>query len=164
MFSVIDKVNSALRWFGVASVLLLTFVVVREVFMRFVFNRPSGWTIEISVIIQLAYGFLCAGYVLRQRAHITLESIFDYVRQKTRAILLMIGSIMGIIFCGIMVYYSWQMVVASFRLGDRTMFMEWPMSLIKLPVLIGFFLLGTQFVADTWRYYQQVSASSDSGA
>jgi C4-dicarboxylate transporter DctQ subunit len=162
MFSVIDKVNSSLRWFGVASVLLLTFVVVREVFMRFVFNSPSGWTIEVSVIIQLAYGFLCAGYVLRQRAHITLESIFDYVQHKTRAILLMTGSIMGTIFCGIMAYYSWLMVAASFRLGEVTPFMDWPIFLIKLPVLIGFILLGAQFAADTWRYYQQVSVSSDS--
>jgi C4-dicarboxylate transporter DctQ subunit len=161
MFRAIDKVNSALRWFGVASVLLLTFVVVREVFMRFVFNRPSGWTLEISTTIQLAYGFFCAGYVLRQKAHITLESIFDYIQWKTRAMLLMMGSIMGTIFCGIMAYYSWLMVVASFRVGEVTSFMDWPLFLIKLPVLIGFILLGAQFVADTWRYYQLLRGSSD---
>ena len=154
MFSAIDRVNSAMRWVGVVSVLLLLLIVAGEVFMRFVFNSPSGWTIELSVTIQLVYGFLCAGYVLRQGAHITLESIFEYVQPKTRAALLMTGSIMGTFFCCIMAYYSCLMLIASFRLGDHTAFAGWPVFLLKLPVFIGFILLGGQFIVETYKDYQ----------
>lgn len=160
MFSAINKVNLAMRWFGVACVILLTLVVTREVFMRYAFRSPSSWTIEVSTIIQLFYGFLCAGYVLHQKAHITWDSIFEHVKQKTRAILLMMGSIMGIFFCGLLTYYSWLMVIASFRWGELTITLGWPMFLIKLPVFIGFILLGLQFISDTHNYYQMLRGKS----
>jgi TRAP-type C4-dicarboxylate transport system permease small subunit len=160
ILSPIDKVNSAMQWVGVAAVLLLTLVVTREVFLRYVFNSPSRWTVEVSQTIQVLYGYLCAGYVLRRHAHITWESIFDYVQPKIRAMLLMMGSILGIFFCGIMAYYSWLMVAASFRSGEYTYIMVWPMFLIKSPVLIGFILLGAQYISDTEKYYQLLRGNS----
>ena len=48
IFWCVKKLNYSLRWFGVGCLLFLTALVVKEVFMRSVFNHPSAllWNSE----------------------------------------------------------------------------------------------------------------------
>jgi C4-dicarboxylate transporter, DctQ subunit len=148
VLNALDKLNSKMFWFGLASVILLTAVVVREVIMRYVFNSPSGVTVEFARSLQMYFGFLCAGYVQREKAHLTMEELLEYVKPRTKRIVMMIGSIFGGLFCGIMIYYSWIMFVSSIRFREVTALLEWPMFWIKLPAVIGFLFLGAQFLVE----------------
>jgi hypothetical protein len=40
--------------------------------------------------------------------------------------------------------------------------MGWPIFLMKGVVIVGFVLLGAQFIADTWMYYLQLFRGSGS--
>ena len=144
----LDKLNSKMYWFGLASVIVLTVVIVREVFMRYVFNSPSGVTVEFARTLQMYFGFLCAGYVQREKAHLTMEELLEYIKPRTKRIIMMIGSLIGGLFCGIMIYYSWIMFVSSIRFREVTVLLEWPMYLVKLPAVLGFFFLGAQFLVE----------------
>ena len=148
LLQALDKLNGKMYWFGLGSVIVLAAIVVREVIMRYVFNSPSGVTVEFARSLQLYFGFLCAGYVQRERAHLTLESILDYLKPSIKRKITTIGSVLGALFCGVMIYYSWLMFVASIRMREVTVLLEWPMPLIKLPAVIGFFLLGVQFLVE----------------
>jgi TRAP-type C4-dicarboxylate transport system permease small subunit len=48
LFLTIEKINYRLRWFGIFCVLVLTILIIREVVMRYVFNSPSGLTVELA--------------------------------------------------------------------------------------------------------------------
>jgi C4-dicarboxylate transporter DctQ subunit len=149
-FLAIDKGNRKMRWLGMFLVLLLTLVVVREVFMRYVFNSPSGITIELARSLQMYFGFLCAGCVQAEKAHLNMDSLLEYLRPKVKLVISVIGSLIGALYCGIMAYYCWLMLAASIRMHEVTAYMEWPMPFIKVAALIGFILVGLQFLADAW--------------
>jgi TRAP-type C4-dicarboxylate transport system permease small subunit len=152
----VKKLNHSLRWFGVGCLLFLAAVVVNEVFMRTVFNHPIGITVELGRTIQIYLGFMCAGYVQSTKAHLNMEDLLVYVGPGTRKATLMLGSLIGALYCGFMAYESWIMVIHSIRTSEVTLMLEWPMVVVKMPTLIGFTLLGAQFVADAWMYYRDV--------
>jgi TRAP-type C4-dicarboxylate transport system permease small subunit len=156
MFWGVKKLNHSLRWFGVGCLLFLTILIVKEVFMRCVFNAPSSFTVEFARTIQIYLGFMCAGYVQSIKAHLNMEDLLDYVRPRTKKTALILGSLVGAVFCGIMAYESWNMCIHSIRTSETTLMLEWPMILVKLPTFIGFTLLGVQFVADAWFYYRDI--------
>ena len=111
---------------------------------------------ELGRTIQIYLGFMCAGYVQSTKAHLNMEDLLDYLKPRTKKVTLMLGSLMGALYCGFMAYESWIMVMHSIRTREVTLMLEWPMSVVKIPTLIGFTLLGAQFVADAWMYYRAV--------
>jgi TRAP-type C4-dicarboxylate transport system permease small subunit len=161
LFLAIEKINYRLRWFGIICVLFLTVLIIREVVMRYVFNSPSGLTVELARTLQNYIGFICAGYVQVQKAHLNMDDLLNYFSPKTKNAMLATGSIIGFLFCAIMCYYSWLMVIASYRMGDVTTLLEWPMCYIKAGTLIGYILLGLQYIVDAWNYYHQMRNPSE---
>jgi TRAP-type C4-dicarboxylate transport system permease small subunit len=153
MQSLLDKVWRVLSWFGLLSVMLLVVFTFYEVFMRYVLNRPTQWTMEVSLGIMVLFGFLCAGIGLREDMHVRMTLIIDIISEKKRLILFTINSILGALMCALMFYYSWLMAMSSFRMDELTGIVGYPVFILKFAVVIGFFLLGFQFIADAMRYY-----------
>jgi TRAP-type mannitol/chloroaromatic compound transport system permease small subunit len=156
VLSAINKVNSAMAWVGIICVPLLVLLIARDVFMRYVLNSPSGWMLEVAMGIQLLYGLFCAGYVLQVGGHIRMQLLTDHVSRRTRLWLFAVSSLIGIFICGTMIYYAWLMTEASFRMGERTGLIGHPVFFLKVMVLIGFVLLGIQFIAETFKYGQML--------
>jgi TRAP-type mannitol/chloroaromatic compound transport system permease small subunit len=152
VLSAINKVNSVMAWVGIVSVPLLVLLIARDVFMRYVLNSPTGWMLEVAMGIQLLYGLFCAGYVLQVGGHVRMQLLSDRVSKRTRAWMFSISSFIGIFVCGTMVYYAWQMAAASLRMGELTGLTGYPVFFLKLMVVIGFALLGIQFIAETYKY------------
>jgi TRAP-type C4-dicarboxylate transport system permease small subunit len=161
ILATIREVNLKLRWFGNFCLWVLTFIVIKEVLMRYLFNSPSGLTVELARALQNYMGFVCAGFVQIQKAHLNMDNLLDYFSPKTKNSILAIGSLMAFLFCAIMGYYSWVMLVAAYRMGEVTTLLEWPMSCIKAGTVIGYALLGLQYLVDTWDYYNQVRGSKE---
>jgi TRAP-type C4-dicarboxylate transport system permease small subunit len=152
VLSAINKVNSAMAWVGIVCVPLLVLLIARDVFMRYVMNSPTGWMLEVAMGIQLLYGLFCAGYVLQVGGHIRMQLLTDRVSGKTRAWLFAVTSVIGIAICGVMATYAWQMAKASLSMGERSSLIGYPVFFLKIMVLIGFVLLGIQFIAETFKY------------
>ncbi len=156
MLSVINKVNSAMAWVGIVSVPLLVLLIVRDVFMRYALNSPTGWMLEVAMGIQLLYGLFCAGYVLQVGGHIRMQLLTDHVSQKVRWWLFLASSVIGIFICVTMAYYAWQMAIASLRMGAMTSMIGYPVFFLKIMVVIGFALISIQFIAETFKYGQML--------
>jgi TRAP-type mannitol/chloroaromatic compound transport system permease small subunit len=158
--SAINKINSAMAWVGLVCVPLLVLIIARDVFMRYVLNSPTGWMLEVAMGIQLLYGLFCAGYVLQVGGHIRMQLLTDHVGRKTRAWLFAITSFLGIFVCGLMATYAWQMSAASLRMGERSSLIGYPVFFLKIMVVIGFALLGIQFIAETIKYGQMIKGGN----
>jgi TRAP-type mannitol/chloroaromatic compound transport system permease small subunit len=145
-----------MAWVGVVCVPLLVLLIARDVFMRYVLNSPTGWMLEVAMGIQLLYGLFCAGYVLQVGGHVRMQLFTDRVSRKTQAWLFGITSFLGIFVCGLMATYAWQMSAASLRMGERSSLIGYPVFFLKIMVVIGFVLLGIQFIAETFKYGQML--------
>lgn len=154
MQKILDKVWSILSWFGLVSVILLVILITNDVIRRYILNSPTLWTMETSLGIMILFGFLCAGYVLRENAHVCMTLVIHLIDRKTNLILTIINSIIGALMCAIMVYFAWQMAVASFRTNELTGMMGYPVYILKFSVVVGFALLGLQFIADAIRNFK----------
>ncbi len=62
-----------------------------QVFMRYVVNRPLGWTSEACVIFYIWVIFWTAALLLRERDHVAFTMIYDGVQPPTRRILAILG-------------------------------------------------------------------------
>ena len=160
MLSALNKISSATAWLGFISVLALVLLIAHDVFMRYVLNNPTRWTLEVAMAIQLLFGFLCAGYVLREGGHIRMQLLTDHVSQKNRLWLFITTSILGVFLCGVLAYYSFLMAQSSFRIDELTTLVGYPVFLLKSTVVIGFSLLGIQFIAETFKYCQLLKSGN----
>lgn len=149
-----------MAWVGVVSVPLLVLLIARDVFMRYVLNSPTGWMLEVAMGIQLLYGLFVAGYVLQVGGHIRMQLLTDHISQKTRLWLFAVTSVIGIAICSVMAIYAWQMASASLRMGERSSLIGYPVFYLKIMVLIGFALLGIQFIAETIKYSKMLKGGN----
>lgn len=138
-------------WIGAISVLLMALLLCYDVAMRYFFNAPKSWAIEIAQYLMLATLFLPLAYVQKQQRHIRVELLVSRMAPRWKAILesfflpLLMLSVNGILF--------WQVYRLAAKLYVRgtvsatsLRFPLFPLSLILLvafgmSILIIFFQL-----------------------
>jgi len=153
---IIDKMNRSLANVGVILVFLIAFLMCFDVIIRFLLI-PEDWPLEVTKVCFTAMAFLLTGYVLARDRHINMELVVDAVNAKTRCMLMATASIIGIIYCGIMAYYSWGMVNDSIAFAEYSY--SWPplpLAPVKAFAVIGFILFGLQFVVRSRDYFLQI--------
>lgn len=70
-----------------------------QIFMRYVINRPLGWTLEASVILYIWAVFWTSAFLLDESEHIAFSIVADAVHPKVRAMMKLAGHlILGIAF------------------------------------------------------------------
>ena len=82
-------VGSAARWLCPALVLLITLEVTR----RFVFNAPSMWAFQTSMMIGATIYFVGWAYVHRYRAHIRVDVFYAHLPRRVQALIDVLGNI-----------------------------------------------------------------------
>ena len=77
-------------WIGKAfawSVVLLTLLIVWEVFSRYVLNRPHAWVLDAQIML---YGtlFMTAGaYTLSKNGHVRGDVLYGFLQPRTQAVI-----------------------------------------------------------------------------
>ena len=78
-----------------------------EVIMRYFFNSPTVWVLEITIYLVIASTFFALAYALLQKAHVKVDFITNYLTPRTS------GNIRSLHLC------SRYIVLAGARLGKR---------------------------------------------
>jgi len=117
-------------------------IVVCEVVLRYFFSAPTYWAHEGSAMLFGAYFILGGGYVLRHRAHVKMDILYDRLPLRTRAIVDVATSLIFFAFCGVMLWYGGEMALRSLRIREYTQsFWAPPIYPIKLTIPVGAFLI-----------------------
>ena len=85
-----DSIDSINEWIGrVVSflVVVITLIVVFEVFMRRVLGSPTIWTFETTKQIYAAHFMLLTPFALLHNAHVSVNIFYQKLRKKTQAVL-----------------------------------------------------------------------------
>jgi C4-dicarboxylate transporter DctM subunit len=134
-----DRIIVGSGLLGGGLIVLNGLFVTYEVLMRYLFNSPTVWVMEISIYVTLASTFLSLAYALRQKAHVKVDFITNYLSGRTLILLEIFTSLLAILFCLIL---GWEGVKMAF-----TAYQNWEVSpsVLRVPVFIPqiFIPLGT---------------------
>ena len=77
-----DYVARACGAFAVLALLLSILVIVELVFERYFFQRAITWQTELVTMLLVASTFIGSAYVLSEKAHVSMEWIYDFLSKK----------------------------------------------------------------------------------
>jgi len=136
-----------IRWFCAILMLILTF----EVISRHIFNHPTQWAHQTSLMMSGALIALGWAYVHRHRAHVRVDVIYSHFSPRGQALTDVILDIM--IFFPLMaalIYAAWTKMLYSWEMNEVMVETYWfpPVGPNRTVVLIGLALLGLQGVSN----------------
>jgi C4-dicarboxylate transporter, DctQ subunit len=124
-------------------IVIMTFVTVYGVVMRYFFRRPEPISYEVATICML-WGFLLAiSFVEWKGEHIRADIFTPLMPQGlVDALNRIVAPILALIYCSILTWKGWTAAYYSLSIGERSMSVwQEPLGPIKLFIPIGYALL-----------------------
>ena len=152
MRRVLATIDSISEWSGkLISVLIffLTFLLLYDVIMRFVFNAPTIWCHELALHIFGAYAVLAGPYVLRHDEHVNTDIVYRLFSKRGRAIIDSFTYLLFFLFIGVLLRYGYMIAERSVELRETVSPSPWasPLWPVKLTIPLAAFLMLLQGLA-----------------
>lgn len=144
----IDRVSD-LAARGVSYLIFILMLLVPfEVTMRYVFNRPTIWSMEITQFILCALIAFGGAFTLRAGGHVNVDILYHRFGPRTRAIVNSFTYLILFFFIVMLIWKSWDVAVRSLKWGETSSSSFnppiWP---VKFFIPVGAFLLLLQAIA-----------------
>jgi len=91
----LDLLNSVMAGIAATMVIFMMLAISYSVMMRYLFNRPIAWIVEISSYLMLYITFLGTAWLLRRDGHVEIDLFTMMMKPRTKAKLKAILSIGG---------------------------------------------------------------------
>src|SRR4030066_922155 len=88
-------VNSVMAGIAATMVIFMMLAISYSVMMRYLFNRPIAWIVEISSYLMLYITFLGTAWLLRRDGHVEIDLFTSHLSPKTKAAFKSLTSIGG---------------------------------------------------------------------
>lgn len=145
-FELISKINKKIGIVVSYSIPLLGLLLVFEIIMRYVFNRPTIWVHDISQFLFGIGYMLGAGYTLLVDGHANMDMLYNRFGKKGQALLDTFSGALFLFFMGILIWKCGIIAWDSLKYKEvltQSVF-EPPIYPMKIILLIGCLLLGLQ--------------------
>lgn len=147
---VVDTLNN---WVGrIVGWLIvpLTFIVAYDVFLRYVFNRPTIWAWDISSQLLGIFTVLGGGYTLLYGGHIGVDILVVKLSPRKRAVIDLITSLLFFFGFGLLVWQTASEAWDSLKIAERQVtYFAAPIYPFKMIMALGILLL---FLQGTVRF------------
>jgi C4-dicarboxylate transporter DctM subunit len=141
--------------------LAVAVIVTLEVIMRFVFNRPTMWVTEISSLLTIIASFLLFAYTLQEKGHTRVDFITAMLSRKSVYFLELFTTLLGLVYCGILVWYGTKMIQSSLVLEEVSQTLQIPLWIPQMFVPIGGGLMFLQLLKFLKNDLCKISNSQD---
>ena len=139
----IDRIS---EWEGKIFAFLIVVATIQvcfELILRYVFNAPTTWGLEMTLYLCSTTYVMSGAYAERYNAHIKVDIFYNRWRPRTRAFFdLMVTDTLLLFFCAVLTWQSalwfWEAVSQGLTSGTIWDPPIWPMRLV---ILIGAFFL-----------------------
>ncbi|MBM3534856.1 MAG: TRAP transporter small permease subunit [Alphaproteobacteria bacterium] len=125
-----------------------------EVVMRYLFNAPTTWAFEATIMVCAVAYLLSGGYVTQKKAHIAITSVSERLPKAVVWWLELFGLVVGIFAIGLLAYAGFRPALLAIELVERTG-SAWnsPMPAIVKPlIVVGATLIVLQLVVHLVRH------------
>ena len=112
-------------------------LVFHEVIARYVLNKPTLYSVELSEYLLIFVAFMAAGWVLQEDKHVRMHSVINLMPVKARKVLDIITSIIVLAFCIILVWQGAKASIMAFKGNYHSS------SLLNVPMWIPYAIIPT---------------------
>lgn len=158
---VIDKVNDILGKVFSLLVLGILGVILCEVILRRIFNRPQIWTQDLIVMLFASYIILICAFGFQKKAFVAVDVLFAKLPMLAQYILHIVTYLIFLVpFVVAMLPVSWNFFLKAYTTGEQTYSVwaapTWP---VKFCLFFGLLLLAIQSVSEILKQVRGVMES-----
>ena len=144
-----DYIAKACGAFAVLALLLSILVIVELVFERYFFQRAITWQTELVTMLLVASTFIGSVYVLSEKAHVSMEWIYDFLSKKNIIRLKIFTSSISLLFFLILFYFGFLMFEEAFTKNYSTgTVWDPPLWIPYSSMMLGALLMILQYIAE----------------
>ncbi len=154
---IIDRINT---WVGGCVAFLAIFMmlsVVYEVAMRYFFNNPTIWSMEVNQQLLCAYTALAGGYILLHGAHVNVDIVYEHFSPRRQALVDIVTSGLAFWFLYVLLTTSFESAMEAFIHKERSITLFEPYLFpVMATIPIGAALFTLQLVARLIRDFEKL--------
>ena len=144
-----DIVSKACGAFAVIALALAILIIVELVFERYFFQRAITWQTELVTMLLVASTFIGSVYVLSEKAHVSMEWIYDFLSKKNIIRLKIFTSSVSLLFFLILFYFGFLMFEEAFTKNYSTgTVWDPPLWIPYSSMMLGALLMILQYIAE----------------
>ncbi len=153
---ILSYIDAISEWTGKLfswSILVLTGIVIYDIILR-LFGRATTWAWEVSTYLYAALFLMGGAYVLRYKAHIRIDVLYNLLSLRGRAIFDLCYYLVA--FFPLVIVFVWFGTPYAYESWVRGETSGWyisgiPLGPVKAIIPLAFLLLGLQGVAEFVR-------------
>ena len=140
--------------FAVGALILSILIIVELVFERYFFQRAITWQTELVTMLLVASTFIGSAYVLSEKAHVSMDWIYDFLSKKNIIKLKIFTSLISLVFFLFLFYFTFIMVEEAFT-KNYTTGTVWspPLWIPYSSMLVGAILMILQYIAEIIKLF-----------
>jgi len=150
----IDSAISFFHYVAMFTLGAMALLMGYDIVMRFVFNRPVEWVLDVVQLVQVTLAFIAAAPVLREGGHINMELLQTSLGPRGQRRIGILSD--GICAAGSlwMAVLGWRTFSQSYRIAESSYGISLPIYPWKFLVPLCFFVLALQFFAALLKHFQ----------
>jgi len=145
-----DRTGKIMCWLAT----LLVALVSSEVIMRYVFNAPTMWNYETSMMVGGTLFAMGWAYALRHHSHVRVDVFYTRLSSRGRAVIDVLGTLLlffplMVMFTSVATAWAWQ----AWEIMEKSVETYWYpiIAPFRTMVAIGFMLITLQGIAQFTR-------------
>jgi TRAP-type C4-dicarboxylate transport system permease small subunit len=143
----IERLSRGFGFLGQLGLAAMAVTICYDVVMRYVFNRPTHWSLEVNTFLVIFITLIPAAEVLREDNHLKIGFFISKFGARAQQAIRRFSACLGIFFCALMVRNGVNMALNAFEYDQRMSTpLGTPMVIPYLFIPAGFTLLGLQFL------------------
>lgn len=145
---ILNRTEEAVICLLLVTTTLLVFV---DVVMRFGFNTGLMWTQELTLHMSAWLVLFGASYGLKVGSHIGMDAFVKLFPSAGRRILTGIGCVLGLVYCGLILYGSWIYLAKVKMIGIALEDIHWlPTWVAHGMLIVGYVFLSVRLLIILW--------------
>ena len=152
-----DRILNFTQIIAAVMIAFIMLTICVHVVMRYVFNMPQNWVIDVAVILLLYIGILPGAWLLRQEGHVSIEFVLMKLKsERSRDILEIINSTICLAVCAILVVYGILETIKVYELNLIVdMALRPPRWITVIVTPVAFLLFFIQFIRRIRGFYKK---------
>jgi TRAP-type C4-dicarboxylate transport system permease small subunit len=150
--TLLDRLNSAMAWVAATAIVFMMFAISYAVMMRYAWNKPVPWIVEISSYLMLYITFLGTAWLQRKGGHVEVDLVTGRLKPRVRAAFKAATSLGGAV-VGFVLAWKGSLVTVDYFQRDVIAIgiLNTPQFLLMGIIPLGGFLLLVEFLLLAWR-------------
>jgi C4-dicarboxylate transporter DctQ subunit len=150
---ILERINNAMAWIAALAIIFMMFAISYAVMMRYIWNKPVPWIVEISSYLMLYITFLGTAWLQHKGGHVEVDLFIGRLKPRSRAVLKAVTSLGGAL-VGFILAWKGALVTVDYFQRDVTVIgiLNTPQFLLMGIIPIGGLPLLVEFLLQAWRY------------